>query len=71
MSETAERTTDAPDDPVAYFLQDLTYHGKTERTRDSYERVLRDFEAFVRNERATELAAATQRECMAWVHTLR
>ncbi|WP_255196137.1 tyrosine-type recombinase/integrase [Halorarius litoreus] len=60
-----------PDDPVRYFLQDLTYHGKTERTREAYERVLRDFETFVQTERGTSLSAASQRECMAWVHALR
>jgi len=57
-------------DPVAYFLQDITYHGKTERTREAYERVLRRFERFVQ-ERGTTLAAASQRDCMAWIHRLR
>lgn len=61
----------ATDDPVAYFLQDLTYHGKTERTRDAYERVLRRYETFVTEQRGTSIRAATRRECMAWVHTLR
>lgn len=65
------RETPSPDDPVEYFLQDLTYHGKTERTRDAYERVLRRFESFVRDDRGTTLSAATQRECMAWIHGLR
>jgi integrase/recombinase XerC len=60
-----------PEDPIAYFLQDLTYHGKTERTRAAYERVLRQYEAFVRNARGTTPAGASQRECMAWVHGLR
>ncbi len=59
-----------PDDPVTYFLQDMTFHGRTERTRTAYGRVLREFETFV-NARGTTLATATQRECMAWVHTLR
>ncbi|MDZ7746021.1 MAG: tyrosine-type recombinase/integrase [Halobacteriales archaeon] len=60
-----------PTDPVGYFLQDLTYHGKTERTREAYERVLREFESFIQEERGVELADASQRSCMAWVHTLR
>jgi site-specific recombinase XerD len=60
-----------PEDPVAYFLQDMTFHGRTDRTRTAYERVLRDFETFVAAERGTTLPAATQRECMAWVHSLR
>ena len=34
----AERPADA-EDPVGYFLQDMTYHGKTDRTRDAYERM--------------------------------
>jgi site-specific recombinase XerD len=57
------------DDPVGYFIEDLTYHGKTERTRDSYERVLRRFEAFL--DEGTTPAAATHRDCMAFVHSLR
>ncbi|WP_458209017.1 tyrosine-type recombinase/integrase [Haladaptatus sp. NG-SE-30] len=66
-----------PDDPVGYFLQDLLYHGKSERTRGAYERVLRRFEAFLadpdRNPSGRSVApgAATQRDCMAWIHTLR
>jgi site-specific recombinase XerD len=60
-----------PEDPIAYFLQDMTFHGRTDRTKTAYERVLRDFESFVGGERGTTLAAATQRECMAWVHSLR
>jgi len=34
-----------PDDPVSYFLQDMTFHGRSERTRTAYERVLRSFGA--------------------------
>jgi integrase len=63
--------SDDPEDPIAYFLQDITYHGKSDRTRDAYERVLRDFEAFVTSTRGTSLADAEQRDCMAWVHRLR
>ncbi|PSQ30089.1 integrase [Halobacteriales archaeon SW_8_65_20] len=66
MSETAPI-----EDPVDYFLEDLTYHGKTERTREAYERVLREFESFIRQERDGSLTDASQRGCMAWVHTLR
>ena len=69
--------TDDPGDPIAYFLEDLTYHGKAERTRDAYGRVLRRFETFLadpeRNPsgRALTPSQATHRDCMAWVHTLR
>ncbi|WP_224335925.1 tyrosine-type recombinase/integrase [Haloprofundus halobius] len=65
------------DDPVGYFLQDMEYHGKSERTRTEYERVLRRFESFLGDPasnpagRSTAPADATHRDCMAWVHSLR
>jgi integrase len=58
------------EDPVAYFLQDLTYHGRSERTRAAYERVLERFERFV-SARGTAPRDAGQRECLAFVHELR
>lgn len=58
------------EDPVGYFLQDVTYHGKSERTRGFYERVLRDFEQF-QTERGTTLDGVTHRDCMAYVHSIR
>jgi site-specific recombinase XerD len=59
------------EDPVSYFLEDITYHGRTERTRDAYERVLRRCERFLRERRGVGLREAGQRDCMAWVHSLR
>ncbi|KYH25427.1 tyrosine recombinase XerC [Halalkalicoccus paucihalophilus] len=58
------------DDPIAYFLQDIEYQGKTERTRSAYERVLRDFEAFIEEEypHVNTLSGTTHRACMAWIH---
>jgi site-specific recombinase XerD len=70
MSEARSGESDAVEDPVAYFLEDITYHGKTERTHDAYERVLRSAERFIGGRGAT-LAAADRRDCMAWVHQLR
>ncbi|WP_266077024.1 tyrosine-type recombinase/integrase [Haladaptatus caseinilyticus] len=75
----ATRNSDSPnpEDPVGYFLQDLLYHGKSERTRAAYKRVLRRFEAFLGDPevnpsgRSVTPASATQRDCMAWIHTLR
>jgi site-specific recombinase XerD len=67
MSST--RAPAAVNDSIAYFLEDLTYHGKTERTRDSYQRVLRQFESFLDGDAGPE--AATHRDCMAFVHSLR
>ncbi|WP_324758157.1 tyrosine-type recombinase/integrase [Haloarcula montana] len=58
----------ATDDPIAYFLDDITFHGKSERTRAFYERVLRDFEAFLEGDSISE---AAHRDCLAYVHGLR
>jgi integrase len=72
-----DTTVDDPDDPIGYFLQDLVFHGKTERTRESYQRVLRRFESFLATPetnpfgRSIRPVDATHRHCMAWVHTLR
>jgi hypothetical protein len=46
------------EDPVSYFLEDITYHGRTERTRDAYERVLRRCERFLRERRGVGLREA-------------
>ena len=62
--------TVSPDDPVAYFLQNLEYQGRSERTRAAYERVLRRFERFL-GDSGKVLAEAGEHECMAWVHSLR
>jgi integrase/recombinase XerC len=57
-------------DPIGYFVDDLTYHGKSEQTVDAYERVLRRFEHFL-VDRSESPATANQRDCMAFVHSLR
>ena len=66
----ADRGSAADDDPVAYFLDDITFQGKSQRTRDAYERVLREFESYV-TDRGLELSEANHRDCMAWIHRLR
>jgi site-specific recombinase XerD len=58
------------DDPISYFLEDMTFHGRSERTRNAYERVLRRFESFL-GQRNVDLRGADQRACMMWVHSLR
>jgi len=58
------------EDHVAYFLEDITYQGKSERTRDAYERVLTDFRSYLRS-RDLSLAEANHRDCMAYIHQLR
>ena len=70
MSTSGDSTTTAPEDPVEYFLEDMTFHGRSDRTRAAYERVLHGYEAFLRGRDET-LAEADQRACMTWVHTLR
>ena len=65
-------TPDAESDPVGYFLDDITYHGKSDRTRASYERVLRDFESYLSDGRQpVPVREASHRDCMAYVHNLR
>lgn len=65
------------EDPIEYFLQDIAYHGKTNRTKDAYGRVLREFEEFLDDpdrgpgKRSVSPADATRRHCMAWIHSLR
>jgi integrase len=70
MSVEKDAENVSPDDPISYFVQDMTFHGRSERTKGAYERVLREFESFIRD-RATDLRGADQRACMTWVHSLR
>ncbi len=71
MSTEQRRQDDSdPDDPIEYFLEDITYQGKTPRTRDAYERVLREFEDYLTS-RDLALGEANHRDCMAYVHQLR
>ncbi|NIB99312.1 tyrosine-type recombinase/integrase [Halobacterium sp. R2-5] len=71
MSERAGRSRGGGvEDPIEYFLEDMSYHGKSERTCEAYGRVLREFEAFLA-ETATTPAEADRRDCLAWVHELR
>ncbi len=62
--------SEAVGDPVDYFLEEMTLHGRSDRTREAYGRVLRRFEAFLQ-ERGETPATAGRRECMAFVHSLR
>jgi len=67
--------TEAKADPIGYFLEDQSYHGKAERTLEAYERVLRDFESFLANPATGPGTAAPgdakRRDCMAWLASLR
>ncbi|MFC6717612.1 tyrosine-type recombinase/integrase [Natrialbaceae archaeon GCM10025810] len=58
-------------DPVEYFLQDIEYHGRNERTATAYRRVLTDYAAFLADRFEKGPTEATYRDCMAWVHELR
>ncbi|MFB6352822.1 MAG: tyrosine-type recombinase/integrase [Halobacteriales archaeon] len=59
-------------DAIAYFLDDLTYHGKSDRTLQAYGRVLRRFETFLEADRDVEDPRnAERRDCLAFVHELR
>ncbi|MEF8800424.1 MAG: tyrosine-type recombinase/integrase [Halolamina sp.] len=72
----ASNSEPAVESPVDYYLEDMEMHGRAERTRVAYERVLREFEAFLADDErnlgtATDPASASHRDCMAWVHSLR
>ncbi|SEW32483.1 tyrosine-type recombinase/integrase [Natrinema salifodinae] len=70
--ESAAGASDGVDDPIAYFLDDQRYHGKSEQTLEAYERILRRFEAFIDERFGVDaVAGAQRRECMAWIHSLR
>ncbi len=59
------------DDSIAYFLEDIEYHGRNERTIDAYRRVLRSFESFLEVRFDTSPSEAGYRDCMTFVHDLR
>ncbi|MFC7096150.1 tyrosine-type recombinase/integrase [Halobaculum marinum] len=77
MSAAARDDAGVEDDPVGYFLEDMELHGKSERTRAEYGRVLRRFETFLATAGsgpaggASDPADASHRDCMAFVHDLR
>jgi len=58
------------EDQISYFLEDITYQGKADRTREAYERVLVDFRGYLAS-RDLSFEAANHRDCMAYVHQLR
>ncbi len=70
---TEAESADSISDPIEYFLDDQRYHGKSDRTLEAYERVLREFESYVRSEfdGVESPGDADRRECMAWIHSLR
>jgi site-specific recombinase XerD len=70
MSSDGEPTARGAEDPVSYFLEDITFQGKSQRTRDAYERVLQEFETYL-DSRGLSLEEANHRDCMAWIHQLR
>jgi integrase/recombinase XerC len=70
MSGTETGDDGASGDPIEYFLDDITYQGKSTRTREAYERVLREFESYLAS-RELGLGTANHRDCMAYVHQLR
>mgnify|MGYP000442274453 CR=1 FL=1 len=65
-------TVEATADPIEFFLEDMGYHGRSERTHEAYERVLREFKRFLEDDHGlSDVSKADRRTCLAWVHTLR
>ena len=62
--------TASAEDHVEYFLKDITYQGKSPRTREAYGRVLREFRRYLES-RGLTLESANHRDCMAYIHQLR
>ncbi len=60
-----------PSEAVEYFLQDIEYHGRNERTASAYRRVLLEFEEFLEDRFGKDPTEAEYRDCMAWTHELR
>lgn len=58
------------DSHIDYFLEDIAYQGKTERTQEAYNRVLSDFKQYLAS-RDLAIDAANHRDCMAYLHQLR
>ena len=76
MSSAGASDADDPADSVGYFLQDMEFHGKSDRTRREYGRVLRRFESFLAGGGPSGTGGidpgdASHRDCMAFVHELR
>jgi len=63
-------TTPADGEFVEYFLEDITYQGKSQATREAYERVLTEYRAYL-DSRGLGVEEANHRDCMAYVHQLR
>ena len=68
MSEQAQSS--GGQDHIEYFLEDIAYQGKSERTREAYDRVLHDFREYL-DSRDLAIDEANHRDCMAYIHQLR
>jgi len=71
MASKAQSGDSSAADHIDHFLEEMRYHGRSDRTRAAYDRVLSEFERYCREERGTTVAAAGRADCMAWVHGLR
>lgn len=57
---------------IETFLEEQAFHGRSDRTIDAYEHVLRDFWEHVADSTADgDIASVERRACMRWVHGLR
>ncbi len=59
------------DDSIEYFLEDIEYHGRNERTVSAYRRVLIKYRDFLDERFEKSPTDAGYRDCMAFIHELR
>ena len=69
-SSDTETQRHSDEEHISYFLEDITYQGKSPRTREAYGRVLREFSQYL-DSRELSLETANHRDCMAYIHRLR
>jgi site-specific recombinase XerD len=70
MSSMVRLMSETTQNHIKYFIEDISYQGKSPRTQEAYERVLREYRAYL-DSRGLDIESANHRDCMAYVHQLR
>jgi hypothetical protein len=77
MSTGGRPEDSAQDDPIGYFVENMNLQGKSERTREEYNRVLRRFESFLHDparglsKKVRGHSEASDGDCVVFVSELR